>query len=55
MPKIDIVMVDRKDLPSAGAGEAPIIGVAPAIRNAIADAIGVELLTLPLVPNGRVG
>lgn len=52
VPRIEIVMVDRKDLPSAGAGEAPIIGVAPAIRNAILDATGIGLKTLPLIPDG---
>ena len=52
MPKIQIVLIDRKDLPSAGAGEAPIIGIAPAIRNAIADATGKTLNTLPMLPNG---
>jgi isoquinoline 1-oxidoreductase len=51
MPKIEIVLIDRKDLPSAGAGEAAIIGVAPAIRNAILDAGGPALTTLPLLPN----
>ncbi|CAN5234087.1 xanthine dehydrogenase family protein molybdopterin-binding subunit [soil metagenome] len=55
MPKIDIVMVDRKDLPSAGAGEAPIEGVAPAIRNAIKDASGVTLTNLPMIPSGALG
>jgi nicotinate dehydrogenase subunit B len=55
IPKIDIVLIDRKDLPSAGAGEAAIIGVAPAIRNAILDATGIGLTTLPLVPKGIVG
>lgn len=49
MPQLDIVLVDRKDLPSAGAGEAPIYGIAPAIRNAIADAGGERLYTLPLL------
>ena len=34
-PQIEVVLVDRKDLPSAGAGETPIVGVAPAIGNAI--------------------
>ena len=52
MPKIEIVLIDRKDLPSAGAGEAAIIGVAPAIRNAILDATGKALNTLPMLPNG---
>lgn len=49
MPELEIVMVDRKDLPSAGAGEAPIYGIAPAIRNAIADAGGERLYSLPLL------
>ena len=34
MPAIDIVLLDRKDLPSAGAGETPIVCVAPAIGSA---------------------
>jgi nicotinate dehydrogenase subunit B len=46
------VLVDRKDLPSAGAGETPIVGVAPAIGNAIFDATGVRLRAMPLVPKG---
>jgi isoquinoline 1-oxidoreductase len=52
VPKIQIVTIDRKDLPSAGAGEAAILGIAPAIRNAILDATGIGLTTLPLLPNG---
>lgn len=54
MPKIEIITIDRKDLPSAGAGEASFIGVAPAIRNAILDATGVGLSSLPLLPNGKL-
>jgi isoquinoline 1-oxidoreductase len=49
---IETVMIDRKDLPSAGAGESSLVGVAPAIGNAIFDASGVRLRSLPLVPNG---
>lgn len=52
VPVIESVLLDRKDLPSAGAGEAPIIGMAPAIGNAVFDATGVRLRALPLVPNG---
>ena len=51
-PQIEIIQLNRKDLPSAGAGEAPIVGVAPAIRNAIAHATGIKLKTLPLAPKG---
>jgi isoquinoline 1-oxidoreductase len=52
LPSIETVLLDRKDLPSAGAGECPMIGLAPAIANAIFDATGVRLRSLPLVPNG---
>lgn len=50
MPVIESVLLDRKDLPSAGAGETPIVGVAPAISNAICDATGIRLRSLPMVP-----
>lgn len=52
IPPLEIVLVNRKDIPSAGAGETPIVGIAPAIRNAIADATGIKLNTLPLIPQG---
>jgi isoquinoline 1-oxidoreductase len=48
VPQIEVVMLDRKDLPSAGAGEAPIEGVAPAIANAIFDATGKRIRSMPL-------
>ena len=48
VPELVTVLLDRRDLPSAGAGEAPIIGVAPAIRNALAAATGQRLRSLPL-------
>ena len=54
MPKIEIVLIDRKDLPSAGAGEAAIIGIAPAIRNAILNATGKPLNNLPMLPTGML-
>ena len=54
MPKIEVILLDRKDLRSAGVGEAAIIGVAPAIRNAILDAVGTSLNTLPSLPNGML-
>ncbi len=52
LPKIEVVLVDRKDLPSAGAGETPIIGIAPAIGNAIFAAANLRLRSMPLAPNG---
>jgi isoquinoline 1-oxidoreductase len=50
MPLIETVLIDRKDLPSAGAGETPIMGLAPAIGNAIFDATGQRIRSLPMVP-----
>lgn len=54
VPELEIVILDRKDLSSAGAGETPIVGVAPAIGNAIAAATGVRLRDLPMLPEGRM-
>jgi CO/xanthine dehydrogenase Mo-binding subunit len=51
-PEIEVVLLDRKDLPSAGAGETPIVGIAPAIGNAIFDAVGVRIRSMPMVPQG---
>jgi nicotinate dehydrogenase subunit B len=50
-PQIETVILDRKDLPSAGAGETPIVGLAPAVGNAIFDASGIRLRKLPMVPD----
>jgi len=47
-PVIESVLLDRKDLVSAGAGETPIVGIAPAIGNAIFDATGRRIRRLPL-------
>jgi nicotinate dehydrogenase subunit B len=52
MPGLETVLLDRKDLPSAGAGECPIVALAPAVGAAIFDATGVRLRSLPMVPNG---
>jgi nicotinate dehydrogenase subunit B len=52
IPDIEAVLLDRKDIAPAGAGETPIMAVAPAIGNAIFDATGQRLNNLPLIPNG---
>jgi isoquinoline 1-oxidoreductase len=52
MPQLETVLLDRPDLPSAGAGECPIVALAPAVGNAIFDATGVRLRALPLHPHG---
>jgi len=48
MPELDIVLVNRTDLPSVGGSETPIIAVAPAIANAVHQATGKWLRSLPM-------
>jgi isoquinoline 1-oxidoreductase len=52
VPKIEVEMINRKDLPPAGAGETPLMGIAPAISNAVFSATGVRLRSLPMAPDG---
>jgi nicotinate dehydrogenase subunit B len=52
LPPMKTELLNRTDLAPAGAGESPIIGIAPAIGNAIFAATGVRLRALPLAPNG---
>jgi isoquinoline 1-oxidoreductase len=52
LPVLETVLVDRKDLPSAGAGETPIVALAPAVSNAIFNATGIRLRSLPMIPSG---
>ena len=51
-PAMEVVLIDRKDVPSAGAGETPIVGIAPAIGNAIFAATGKRFRALPMAPKG---
>jgi isoquinoline 1-oxidoreductase len=52
VPALETVLLDRRDLPAAGAGETPIVAVAPAVGNAIFQATGRRLRSLPMVPRG---
>jgi CO/xanthine dehydrogenase Mo-binding subunit len=47
-PEIEIALVNRPDLPSAGAGETPIVGIAPAVANAVFAAVGIRKRSLPM-------
>ena len=49
LPRIECVLIDRKDIASAGAGECPIITVAPAIGSGIYAASGTRRRSLPLI------
>jgi isoquinoline 1-oxidoreductase len=50
VPEIEAILLDRKDIPSAGAGETPIMAIAPSIGNAFHDATKIRLTKLPLQP-----
>ena len=50
LPQIEAVLLNRKDIPSAGAGETPIMAVAPAVGNALFDATGIRRRSMPLGP-----
>ncbi len=50
IPKIEVILIDRRDIPSAGAGETPIVAIAPAIANAIFSATKLRLYSMPLLP-----
>jgi isoquinoline 1-oxidoreductase len=47
-PQIDVHLLNRADLPPAGAGETPIVAVAPAVANAVFHASGVRIRSMPI-------
>ena len=51
---VDVLLIDRKDIPSAGAGETGLVGIAPAIGNAIFAATQTRLRTLPMLPSDPI-
>jgi CO/xanthine dehydrogenase Mo-binding subunit len=50
VPKLDIVLIDRPTEPPVGAGEAACTTVAAALANAVFDATGARLRTVPFTP-----
>jgi len=53
-PQIEVVLIDRTDLPSAGAGETGLVGLAPAVGSAIFAASGIRLRNMPMAPRSGV-
>jgi isoquinoline 1-oxidoreductase len=49
VPPIEVILLDRRDLPASGGGETPIVAVAPALANAIFRACGQRIRHMPLV------
>jgi isoquinoline 1-oxidoreductase len=48
VPALEVQLIDRPDLPSAGAGETPIVCIAPAIANAVFHATGIRIRQMPI-------
>ena len=53
-PHVEIVLIDRKDIDSAGAGETGLVCLAPAVGNAIFAATGTRLRDMPMAPESAV-
>jgi nicotinate dehydrogenase subunit B len=50
VPPVEVTLINRPELPPLGAGEAATAPVAAALANAIFDATGVRLRTVPFTP-----
>jgi CO/xanthine dehydrogenase Mo-binding subunit len=48
VPKIEVHLINKPDIPPAGGGETPIIAVAPAIGNAVFAATGTRIRSMPM-------
>ncbi len=49
-PQVEVILIDRPDQPLFGAGEAATAPVAAALANAVFDATGARLRTVPFTP-----
>ena len=50
LPKIEVVLVDNPEMAPQGCGEPAVTVMGAVVANAIYDAIGVRLFTLPMTP-----
>ena len=52
VPELETILLNRPDLSAVGAGETPIIAVAPAIANAVFQATGIRIRSMPMEASG---
>jgi nicotinate dehydrogenase subunit B len=50
LPRVELDIVDRPDMPPFGAGEAASAPVPAALANAVFDAVGARIRTVPMTP-----
>jgi xanthine dehydrogenase YagR molybdenum-binding subunit len=50
IPEIDVTLVDQPERGVVGLGEPPTISTAAAVANAVSNAIGARIRTLPVSP-----
>jgi CO/xanthine dehydrogenase Mo-binding subunit len=50
-PTVDVISIDQPNLRATGSGEPSCNPIAPAIGNAVFDAVGVRLRSLPMTPD----
>jgi CO/xanthine dehydrogenase Mo-binding subunit len=50
VPPIDTVLIDAPEIAAQGCGEPAIVPLGAAVANAIYDAVGARVLTMPLTP-----
>jgi xanthine dehydrogenase YagR molybdenum-binding subunit len=55
IPDMDVVLIDRPERGVIGIGDAPAIATAAAIANAVRNATGVTMRSLPLTPDKLLG
>lgn len=55
IPKVDVVLINRPDLPALGSGEPSIVPVPAAIANAVFDAVGVRMREVPITSQRVLG
>jgi CO/xanthine dehydrogenase Mo-binding subunit len=50
VPSVQVISIDQPNLPATGSGEPSVNPIAPAIGNAVFDAVGIRLRSMPMSP-----
>ena len=50
VPAVDVVLLNRPEIPSSGGAEPSVVVIPASIANAVYDAIGVRIRQVPFTP-----